>query len=416
METRTNNLRILIVSDNATDLFGGEAILPLQYFRFLRAREVDVWLITHERVKARLLEIMPNELQRIFFIPDTSFHIFLNKLGKLLPSRIATITTGAVMHLITQLYQYRLVKKVIKLHQINIVHEPTPVSAKQPSILFGLGVPVLIGPLNGGMNFPKAFSYMQNKYENAMYRLVRLLSNIVNVVVPGKLLADMILVANQRTRNALPVLITGKVKELVENGVDLQLWNHPKTNHNNPAVKFIYFGRLVDWKCVDYLIKAIALAHTDKKITLSIVGDGDKKNELLALVEKLDLTQRVIFHGWVPQKQCPELLAAADVLVLPSVRECGGAVVLEAMAMELPVIAVNWGGPADYVTEETGILIEPDNVENFTRQLASAIERLANNAELRLEIGKAGRKRVLDQFDWNKKIDSIINIYTDLVK
>jgi len=68
------------------------------------------------------------------------------------------------------------------------------------------------------------------------------------------------------------------------------------------------------------------------------------------------------------------------------------------------------------VTEETGILIEPDNVENFTRQLASAIERLANNAELRLEMGKAGRKRVLDQFDWNKKIDSIINIYTDLVK
>jgi glycosyltransferase involved in cell wall biosynthesis len=62
------------------------------------------------------------------------------------------------------------------------------------------------------------------------------------------------------------------------------------------------------------------------------------------------------------------------------------------------------------------ILIEPDNIENFTHQLASAIERLANNAELRLEMGKAGRKRVLDQFDWNKKIDSIISIYTDLVK
>jgi glycosyltransferase involved in cell wall biosynthesis len=409
-------LKILIVSENATDLFGGEAILPLHYFRFLRGRDMDVWLITHERVKKRLLEIMPDEIERVFFIPDTLFHIYLHKIGQFLPQRISAITTGIILHLITQIYQYRLVKKAIKTKNINIVHEPTPVSPKQPSILFGLGVPVVIGPLNGGMNFPKAFSYMQKKYENIMYSIVRLLSNIINILIPGKLFADLILVANQRTHDSLPLFFNGAVKEIVENGVDLSLWKPLEKNYSTKEVKLIYFGRLVDWKCVDYLIKAIALAKTDCRVILDIVGDGNKRSELEALAEQLGCADQVVFHGWVAQKFCPELLAKADVLVLPSVRECGGAVILEAMAMGLPVIAVNWGGPSDYVTKDTGILIEPDTISGFSNQLINAIEQLANNTVLRNNMGKAGRKRVLDQFDWDKKIDFIINTYTDLIK
>jgi glycosyltransferase involved in cell wall biosynthesis len=182
------------------------------------------------------------------------------------------------------------------------------------------------------------------------------------------------------------------------------------------ATKLIFFGRLVDWKCVEYLIKALAQVQTDCKISLDIVGDGDKRAELEALVGQLNCTEQVLFHGWVAQKDCPKLLADADVLVLPSVRECGGAVVLEAMAMQLPVIAVNWGGPADYVTDETGILIEPYSIDGFTKQLTIAIEQLASNSELRHKMGVAGRKRVLDQFDWNKKIDLIITTYTELIK
>jgi glycosyltransferase involved in cell wall biosynthesis len=409
-------LRILIVSENATDLFGGEAILPLHYFRFLRRRNMDVWLITHVRVKNRLLEVMPDEIERVFFIPDTIFHIYLYRISQRLPQRISLITTGALLHIITQLYQYRLIKQVINAKNINIIHEPTPVSPKQPSILFGFGIPVVIGPLNGGMNFPKAFSYMQGKYEKIIYFIVRQISNIINIIIPGKIFADLILVANRRTRDALPILVNGCIKEFIENGVDLHLWKPSESKHNDKEVKFVYFGRLVDWKCVDYLIKAVALAKTDSKIKLIIVGDGNYRSILESIVNELGCSDKVVFRGWIDQKYCPEILINSDVLVLPSVRECGGAVVLEAMAMELPVIAVNWGGPSDYVTMETGILIEPDSVNNFANQLIEAIERLANNAELRKSMGKAGRRRVVEKFDWDKKIDSIINIYSNLIK
>jgi glycosyltransferase involved in cell wall biosynthesis len=100
-----------------------------------------------------------------------------------------------------------------------------------------------------------------------------------------------------------------------------------------------------------------------------------------------------------------------DALVLPSLYECGGAVVLEAMAMGLPVIATKWGGPADYLDDTSGILIEPIGRERFIVDLAEAMVRLVQSSDLRRQLGQAGRARVAAEFDWEKKIDRILSIY-----
>ena len=79
------------------------------------------------------------------------------------------------------------------------------------------------------------------------------------------------------------------------------------------------------------------------------------------------------FHGRLPQSAAAELLRNSDIMVLPSMRECGGAVVLEAMASAVPVIATKWGGPIDYITADTGILIPPATPEIFVGELANAL-------------------------------------------
>ena len=84
---------------------------------------------------------------------------------------------------------------------------------------------------------------------------------------------------------------------------------------------------------------------------------------------------------------------------------------LEAMAIGLPVIATKWGGPADYLDETSGILIEPRGRERFTADLARAMVRLANSRELALQLGSSGRARVATEFDWEKKIDRILSVY-----
>jgi glycosyltransferase involved in cell wall biosynthesis len=85
--------------------------------------------------------------------------------------------------------------------------------------------------------------------------------------------------------------------------------------------------------------------------------------------------------------------------------------VLEAMAMGLPVIATKWGGPADYLDEKTGILIEPTGRESFINEIAEAMIKLAQSPELRHQLGQAARTRAVAEFDWEKKIDVIMEVY-----
>jgi glycosyltransferase involved in cell wall biosynthesis len=206
---------------------------------------------------------------------------------------------------------------------------------------------------------------------------------------------------------------------MVENGVDLSLWR-PPDDRGPPApsdgeVRFVYVGRLVDWKGVDLLLRAWAAARTSPATRLKIIGDGPMRGPLVALRDRLRLAASVEFVGRLPQQECGRRLRQADALILPSLLECGGSVVLEAMAAGLPVIATAWGGPADYLDESCGILVPPTSRDVLIRGLTGAIECLDSSPGLRLEMGRAALRRVA-AFDWEAKIDRILEIYRQVVR
>src|SRR5262249_46157280 len=122
------------------------------------------------------------------------------------------------------------------------------------------------------------------------------------------------------------------------------------------------------------------------------------------------------FRGRLSQSAAADLLRCADVMVLPSMRECGGAVVLEAMASGIPVVATEWGGPIDYVTRDTGILIPPATPEAFVEELGKSLIGLAKNPQQRAKMGEAGRRRALDVFDWRAKAKALLGIYQGVTK
>ena len=135
------------------------------------------------------------------------------------------------------------------------------------------------------------------------------------------------------------------------------------------------------------------------------------RGSLEALADALGVAGVVIFKGWLTQAECARRIREADVLVLPSIYECGGAVVLEAMACGLPVVATNWGGPADYLDGSCGILVDPVSREGFIEGLSEAMTRLAESLSLREAMGRAGRERVIREFDWDLKVDRMLEIY-----
>src|SRR5437879_6481620 len=114
-------MRIVIVADNASSLFGGEAFIPLNYFRLLRARRIDVWLVVHARNKRELESRFPDDQDRLIFVEDTWIHRALFRLGQYLPRRLSEATTGLLIHLTTQWAQRRRVRDLIKARGIDIV-------------------------------------------------------------------------------------------------------------------------------------------------------------------------------------------------------------------------------------------------------------------------------------------------------
>jgi glycosyltransferase involved in cell wall biosynthesis len=406
-------LKVVIVAANVSTRFGGEAILPWHYFRLLRKRGVQAWLVSHERTQHELTTLLPQEVDRMLFVPDRPAQRWLHKMSKPMPQRIANLTLGWLIGLYTGVMQRKIVRDLVRTHGIDVVHEPIPISPKQPSLMYRVGAPVVMGPMNGGMNYPPGFSKSEGLLQRWLVRAGRATSDALNLALPGKRDAAVLLVANQRTRDALPLGVTGEVIELVENGVDLTVFRPARANGDESRVRprFAFVGRLIDWKGVDILLQATAKALHDQDLELHIVGDGSLRSELESLAAALDLKEHVAFHGYLPQEQYAPLLADCDALVLPSLFEAGGAVVLEAMAIGLPVIATKWGGPADYLDDTTGILIEPTQRERFIEELAQAMVRLARSRELGRELGKAGRVRVATEFDWEKRIDRILSVY-----
>jgi len=412
-------LRILIACEHASAQFGGEAALPLHYFRVLRARGADVWLLTHARTRDELARLFPGET-RIRHVEDTRLNRAMWWLSQRLPAQIAYFSTGFVSRLATQLAQRRIARRLVRDERIDVIHQPMPVSPREPSMLFGLGAPVVIGPMNGGMDYPPAFRHHRRLLERVLLAAGRVSASVSNALMPGKRRAACLLVANARTRAALPPGVCRQALTLVENGVDLSLWQpdaiEPAATPHD-IVTFAFVGRLVDWKAVDLLLQAFCRASRQQRMALLVIGDGAERAALERLADMLGVRQAtpdgpgVCFTGWLPQAACARRLQRTDALVLPSLLECGGAVVLEAMAMGKPVIATAWGGPLDYLDAQCGVLVEPAGRNSLVQGLADAMVRLAASPSLRRELGRHGREKARRDYDWEVKVDRILAVY-----
>ena len=163
---------MLIFAENTSARFGGEAILPLHYFRILR-RGIETWLVTHVRNRAELAALLPGELDRMRFIPESRMRNRIYRFGRMFPARLADFTTGYVIRMLSQRHAKRLARELIAEKRIELLHQPTPVSPKEPSLMFGLGVPVVIGPMNGGMEFPPGFKRLDGSLTEAWFAVGR---------------------------------------------------------------------------------------------------------------------------------------------------------------------------------------------------------------------------------------------------
>jgi glycosyltransferase involved in cell wall biosynthesis len=252
-------------------------------------------------------------------------------------------------------------------------------------------------------------------------------SVVSNIELRGAKMADLIVTVSYAMKDELIQLGFPREKiEVAYNGVDPQKYN-PKSV---PAEKvrqtkefyglkeddfmILFLGRLVGVKGVDKLI--MAMPHVLSKIPrarLVIVGVGDQQEYLINLTRTMRLDEYVRFRFDFISEE-----AACDVAVFPSYYEPFGIVALEAMSMEKPVVvgASGVSGMREIVIccseEQCGFHIDPNNPSDIAWGIISAIE----NPEKQKWLGKNGRKRVLNEFTWNKIAEKTLELYEKALK
>ena len=122
------------------------------------------------------------------------------------------------------------------------------------------------------------------------------------------------------------------------------------------------------------------------------------------------------FHGWKDHSLVQNHLSESDILSFPSIREFGGGVVLEAMALGVMPLIVNYGGPAELITPECGLTIEMGSKDEIIERLKRKIEYLIENREVIDRLGNNARKVVEEHFTWEKKAQKTQTLYNWLIE
>ena len=201
-------------------------------------------------------------------------------------------------------------------------------------------------------------------------------------------------------------------------GVDTEKFKNLNIEKNKNELVIGIVKTLTENYGIEYLIRAIKelenILDTEnyKKIRLLIYGKGELKNKLEDLTKELQIEDKVIFKGYISNEDVPKALNGMDIFVVPSINESFGVAAVEAMACEIPVIASSVGGLKEVIVdEETGYLVPKKDY----KEIAKYLKKLILDKNLRTSLGENGRKRVLENYDWNSNVGYMIKIYKEIV-
>ncbi|KPQ06979.1 MAG: Glycosyltransferase [Rhodobacteraceae bacterium HLUCCA12] len=299
----------------------------------------------------------------------------------------------------------------------DLVHRITPLSPTTPSRLATwckrAGVPFVLGPLNGGVPWPPGFDAARRQ-EREWLSYVRGLYK----ALPGRnrTLRDAaaIIVASRHTESEIPAQYAGKRHYIPENAIDPARFSRRATPSGGP-LRACFIGRMVPYKGPDMLIEAAAPLLGDGRMVLDMIGDGPMLADLREQAKALGVANSVTFHGWLAHEQVQHVAARSALFAFPSVREFGGGAVLEAMALGLAPLIVDYAGPGELVGAGLGYKIALGTRDEIVARLRAALDRLERDRPALAETGTRARAHVLEHFTWPAKARQIAAVYEQVL-
>lgn len=424
MTEQTRRRRVLILAESAHPFSQSVSLVGWSHARALAAGN-DVHLVTRRANREAILAAGLAE-GKDFSVVD------LDALERRILAFAAAVRGGedkgwtTLMALSLPLYLaferevWRMFGDAIRDRQFDVVHRITPVSPAMPSPVAHrcarAGVPFVLGPINGGLPWPKAFGHLRHA-EREWLSYLRAAHRFVPHYRSTRAAAQAILVGSLTTHRQVPRRYAGKCVYLPENGIDVGRFSLPAaaarqtTGDAGGPTEAVFVGRLVPAKGCDMALEALAPALREGRVRLTLVGDGPERSALQDLTNSLGIAGAVNFVGRVPPEETVRHYAAAELLVFPSVRDFGGGVVLEAMTMGVVPIVADFGGPGELVTPACGVKVPLAERTVFVAGLRAAVEDILAAPMRRRALATAARQRVDRLFTWQRKAEQVAEVY-----
>jgi glycosyltransferase involved in cell wall biosynthesis len=320
-----------------------------------------------------------------------------------------------------QLGAYFLARKLHREVNFDLVHHVTFVNYWMPGFLALLPIPFIWGPVGGGESAPRPF-WRSYSLRGKVYELLRDLARRWGELDPFVGLtarrAAVGLATTHQTEERLRVLGCRNVCVFSQVGLpqdEIRRLTAFPFRQSNPF-RLISAGDLLHLKGFELGLRAFARFQSQfPAAEYWIIGDGPERKRLEMLALKLHIADKVMFTGAILREEVLEKLAECNVLLHPALHESGGWVTLEAMAAGRPVICLDLGGSAEIVTSETGIKVPAVSPDQAVGDLVAAMSQLAQDPTLCARLGCAGRQRVQERFNWDKKGTCMIELYQRLL-
>ncbi|TLU72540.1 glycosyltransferase [Lichenicoccus roseus] len=301
----------------------------------------------------------------------------------------------------------RLLRRLRRDEQIDLVHQMNPVFAGLSLGLAGCGLPIVLGTYVARWPRGESYEYGHAALRTRVTSIGRWLINLMHQST-----ASALLITTPAATNRIPLPgMSRRKSHVVRHGIDTTLF-HPGTGTGVSAgdrpPTILFYSHLDQRKGVFILVDAFCLLVREMpEARLLMVGRGDHLEELRAHVERSGCVDRIEIRKPIKRHEAPALLRECSVYCLPSFGEPYATTVLEAMACGRPVVVTRAGGLPHMVCEEGSICVPPGDA----RALAEALLTVLRSDERQARMGAENRKYVESNFTWARVGDDLEAVY-----
>jgi glycosyltransferase involved in cell wall biosynthesis len=302
-------------------------------------------------------------------------------------------------------FAWRQLRGRIAAGEFDVVLRLLPITAVQPSpfaFLLRRGpIPIVVGPINGGLPFVEGFSQAKNQRQwisgfRRLYRYVPFARSTFRH-------AAAILAGSSHTCGEFS-RYRDKVFFIPENGVEGGMCMDLRAAApGDRPLELIFVGGLLPYKACDLALRAALPLLASGHARLAVLGDGPERGRLEAMARSLGVDAAVRFDGWVRHEEVLRQLRAADVFLFPSVRDFGAGVVFEALASGAVPVVSDIGGPGDIVHDGIGRKAVLTNEDDVVDQMRRMLAELDGDRALLRRLREAGIRYAQTRLTWEAK-------------